>query len=119
MGLINRTTGQIGEELAAKFLRRNGFKILKKNYKTRLGEIDILASEKNDIVVVEVKTKSTNSFGQGYEMVNYFKKNKLLMLARDLQKEYSGKTVRIDVISIDLAGGKPDIKLFRNAVQDD
>lgn len=105
--------------MATKFLKRNGFKILARNYKTALGEIDILARQKNDIVVVEVKTKSTASFGQGYEMVNYFKKKKLLTLARELQKEYSGKTIRIDVISIDLIQEKPEIKHFRNAVEDD
>jgi putative endonuclease len=116
--MFRKTTGQVGEDLAAKYLRRQGFKILKKNLRNHLGEIDILAKEKSDIVIIEVKTKSTGSFGEGWEMVNYFKKLKLLQLAKELQKEYSSITIRIDVISIDLSKDKPEIKHFKNAVQD-
>jgi len=113
-----KTTGQLGEDLAVKFLKKNRFKILGRNINNYLGEIDILARQKDDIVIIEVKTKSTKSFGQGYEMVNYFKKKKLLTLARELQKEYSGKTIRIDIVSIDLTEEPAIIKHFVNAVED-
>jgi len=118
MSLFKKSTGAYGEKLAEKYLRHEGYKIISKNLKNYLGEIDILASKKNDIVIVEVKTKSTASFGEGYEMVNYFKKKKLVTLARDLQKEYSGKTIRIDIVSVDLSKNKPEIKHFVNAVED-
>ncbi|MFH1854928.1 MAG: YraN family protein [bacterium] len=119
---MTRETGNLGEDLAVKFLKKNRYKILEQNKENHLGEIDILARTpgilKNDIVIVEVKTKSTKSFGEGFEMVNYFKKNKLLSLARELQKEYPSKTIRIDIISVDLSGKKPEIKHFVNAVED-
>lgn len=114
-----KTTGQSGEDLAAKFLKKNGYKILERNLSTNLGEIDLLARHKNDIVVVEVKTKSTSRFGEGYEMVNYFKKKKLLSLARQIGAQYPGKTVRIDVISVDLSFEKPKINHYINAVEDE
>ena len=118
MSVFKKNTGEVGEKLAERFLRKAKFKILDRNLKNHLGEIDILARQKNDIVIVEVKTKSTKSFGEGYEMVNYFKKKKLISLARELQKEYSGKTIRIDVVSVDLSENKPIIKHFINAVED-
>lgn len=118
MSIFRKTTGQFGEDLAVKFLKKNRFKILGRNLSNHIGEIDILARQKDDIVIIEVKTKSTKSFGEGYEMVNYFKRKKLLTLARELQKEYPGKTIRIDVISVDLSEDKPEIKHFISAVED-
>ena len=123
MNFTKKTTGELGEELAVKFLKKNRYKILEQNKENHLGEIDILARTpgilKNDIVIVEVKTKSTDSFGEGYEMVNYFKRKKLLSLARELQKEYPAKTIRIDIISVDLSEEKPEIKHFVNAVEEE
>lgn len=119
MSLFKRKTGNLGEDLATKYARSLGYKILNRNLRNYLGEIDILAKEKNDIVIIEVKTKSTSSFGQGFEMVNYFKKRKLLQLAKELQKEYPSTTIRIDIISVDLSQNKPQIKHFKNAVEDD
>jgi putative endonuclease len=119
MSLFRKNTGNLGESLAVKYVRSLGYKILSRNLKNYLGEIDILAREKSDIVIIEVKTKSTSSFGEGYEMVNYFKKRKLLSLAKELQKEYPSKTIRIDIISVDLSQNKPQIKHFKNGVEDD
>lgn len=118
MNTIKKSTGNLGEDLAEKFLKKLKYKVLSRNKTNRLGEIDILAKDKNDIVIVEVKTKSTDEFGRGYEMVNYFKKNKLLTLARELQKEYPDKTIRIDVISVDLSKEKAEIEHFKNAVEE-
>ncbi len=122
MNFTKKTTGELGEDLAVQFLKKNRYKILEQNKENHLGEIDILARTpgilKNDIVIVEVKTKSTKNFGQGYEMVNYFKKRKLITLARELQKEYPSKTIRIDIISVDLSQEKPEIKHFISAVED-
>lgn len=119
MSIFKKTTGELGERLAEKYLKRNGFKILKRNLKNYFGEIDILAKQKDDIVIIEVKTKTGRSFGEGFEMVNYFKKRKLLTLAKELQKEYSSKTIRIDIVSVDLSEEKPQIKHFVNAVEEE
>jgi putative endonuclease len=110
--------GSFGEDLAAKFLRRHGFKILKRNLTSKIGEIDILARQKDVIVIVEVKTKSSQEFGEGFEMVNYFKQKKLLSLAKSLQTKYPDRTIRIDVISVNTSVNPPEIKHFENAVED-
>lgn len=110
-------TGQTGEKLAADYLKKHGFKLLAQNYKTKIGEIDLLAKNNGDIVIVEVKTKSTNRFGEGFEMVNFFKRRKLLQLAKLAQIKYPDKTVRIDVVSVDLSGEKPKIEHFKNITE--
>ncbi len=119
MVYAKKESGNIGEDLAEKYLRQKRFKILKRNLTTKIGEIDILARDKSDIVVVEVKTKSGSDFGEGFEMVNYFKRRKLLQLAKMLQKDYSRATIRIDVVSVDLSQNPPEIKYFKSAVEDD
>lgn len=118
MAYFKKESGNLGEDLAEKYLRQKRFKIIKRNFTTKIGEIDILARDKSDIVVVEVKTKSGSDFGEGYEMVNYFKRRKLLQLAKMLQKDYARATIRIDVISVDLSQDPPEIKHFENAVED-
>jgi len=114
-----KISGNLGESLAEKFLRQKRFKIIRRNFTTKIGEIDILARDKSDIVVVEVKTKSGSEFGEGFEMVNYFKRKKLLQLAKYLQKDYARATIRIDVVSVDLSQDPAEIKYFKSAVEDD
>jgi putative endonuclease len=77
-----------------------------------------LAQKAKTIVLVEVKTKSTDQFGAGSEMVNYYKAKKLLNLAKSLQIRYPKNVIRIDVISVDLSSDSPHIEHFENAVQE-
>lgn len=110
--------GYGAEEETVKFLRHKRYKILGTNLNFGFGEIDILARDKSDIVVVEVKAKSTREFGQGFEMVNYHKQQKLRLLAKNLQKKYPKATIRIDVVSVDLSVSPPVITHFENAVEE-
>lgn len=112
MEFKKKQAGNRGESLAAKFLRQNKYKILSRNLTSNLGEIDILARQKKDIILVEVKTKSGSEFGEGYEMVNYFKRKKLLLLAKSLQPKYPKSVIRIDVISVDLSKKSSRDKAF-------
>ncbi|WP_298779287.1 YraN family protein [uncultured Polaribacter sp.] len=93
--------GKKGEQLAIDFLIKNDYKILEKNYRYLKAEVDIIAQKENILAVVEVKTRSTNYFGNPEEFVNP-KKIKLLLSAidyyvveRDLDVE-----VRFDIIAI-------------------
>ncbi len=111
-------TGALGEKLAAEFLKKRGYKILETNVQTSLGEIDLLARHKNDIVAVEVKTKSGEDFGAGFEMVDFFKRRKLLGLAHLLEARYPKATIRIDIVSVNITTDPPDIKHFTSAVEE-
>ncbi|WP_408643039.1 YraN family protein [Thermosinus carboxydivorans] len=73
----NIMMGKMGENAAADYLARNGYKILMRNYRCRIGEIDIVAERQGTIVFVEVKTRSSEKFGFPAEAVNYRKQQKL------------------------------------------
>jgi putative endonuclease len=96
-----KSLGSEGEGLAVKFLRRKGYDIIAKNYKTPIGEIDIIAKDGDTVVFVEVKTRTNDSFGHPFEAVNQNKRRKLKNLALlYLKKERKEFPVRFDVISI-------------------
>jgi len=73
--------GQIGEELAIKFLIASKFKIIKHNYFCPLGEIDIIASYNNILYFIEVKTRSSNQYGGPFAAVDYQKQQKISRIA--------------------------------------
>lgn len=99
----NKKIGKAGEDAAARFLARKGYKILHRNWRCLLGEIDIVAKEKDFIVFVEIKTRSSPLFGAGFLSVNYIKQSKLITLAKVYLKRYglSDRPCRIDIVSID------------------
>ena len=105
---INNRIGKIGEKLAAGYLKKQGYEIITTNFYTKGGEIDIIAKEDNEIVFVEVKTRSNGSFGKPVEAVNYFKQKHLYKTA----KYYMYKTchelnyIRFDVIEVYIKYGK-------------
>jgi len=65
----NQIQGKKGEELAAKYLRSKGYKILEKGYRTRFGEIDLIASRNKTLAFVEVKARSHQAFGNPFEAI--------------------------------------------------
>lgn len=70
--------GKQGEELARKYLESKGYRIVEKNYKTRRGEIDLVARYKNELVIIEVRTKHHEQFGTPEETIDYKKRLRLL-----------------------------------------
>ena len=77
----NQRFGALGEKLAARYLKEQGYKILKKNYKNKLGEIDIIAVDKNEIVFVEVKTRSASPYLSGQYAVDKHKQFHIMRTA--------------------------------------
>ena len=98
----NKVLGNSGEEIALKYLKNNGYKILFSNFKTQIGEIDIIAKENGVIVFVEVKTRTSNYFGLPREAVNAHKQYKIRQVATQYLKKYSDvdNACRFDVIEI-------------------
>lgn len=76
-----RKTGIDGEKTAAKYLKKNKYKILDCNYRSRFGEIDIIAKKDDFIVFVEVKARNNNSLGEPREAVTYSKQSKIIKTA--------------------------------------
>jgi putative endonuclease len=111
--------GRAGEEMAADFLRNNGYRILFSNYKTKLGEIDIIAKDKDTICFVEVKTRATEKFGFPQEAVSFIKQRQIAKAALTFLKDKSllDKKARFDVVSVMLADARPKIKLIKDAFE--
>ena len=115
-----KRTGAIGEKEAAKLLKKQDYKILETNYRCPLGEIDIVAKDKDTIVIVEVRTKRRRRFGTPEESVNAAKRAKLIELANYYlqQKNQQDKFWRIDVVAVEMEKGDKisRIKIIKNAV---
>lgn len=91
-------TGMEGEKRVANFLRKNGFSIVKRNYHTRYGEIDIIAENEQFILFVEVKTRKSYSMVSGVEAVDSFKQRRIMLTANDyIVKTECEKQPRFDI----------------------
>lgn len=107
--LTNQQFGALGEKHAAEYLKQKGYKILKKNYKNKLGEIDIIARKRDTIAFVEVKTRSADPFLSGMYAVDRRKQFHILRTAARYLDETKAKLQpRFDVIEVELdrASGK-------------
>ncbi len=113
--------GNRGEKIAAKFLRKQGYQIIEKNYRSRLGEIDIVAKEDESIVFVEVKTRCSTDFGLPEEALSYDKRRRLSKLALGylVHRRIKDTNCRFDVVSILMDNKKvrkvKHIELIKNA----
>ncbi len=93
--------GSWGEELAASFLRRKGYRILERNYSCRFGEIDLIASKGGYVCFVEVKLRKNADFAQAREFVTYAKQRRILTSASLwLAAHESDLQPRFDVVEI-------------------
>ena len=104
-----RWRGQHGEQLAAEFLQRQGYRIQQQNYRCREGEIDIIAWDGPTLVFIEVKTKGQSMFGAPQAMVDRHKQRKLVHVAMVYvhQHRLQQVDVRFDVVAITLLPGVP------------
>jgi uncharacterized protein (TIGR00252 family) len=112
-----RQLGDQGEDLAAAALKKQGYKILERNYTTPLGEIDLIARQGKTLVIVEVKTRKSTRFGSPQEAVSAAKQAKLRRLADYYMKDkrLTDTPVRFDVVAINLSDAGPQIEIICNA----
>ena len=112
-----KATGRAGERLAARWLRRSGYRILARNFRAAGAEIDLVASEGNTIVFVEVKARRDRRMGAPEEAVDDRKQKRIRRAAEVYLDRYRahGRPVRFDVVAI--SGDWPGrrVELFRDA----
>ena len=111
------TIGKEGEKIAAAYLKKNGYRIIEINFRCSIGEIDIVAKEKDDLVFVEVKTRKSIELGYPEQAVGIRKQKKMSQLALwYLQKRKIADTnARFDVVAVTLIPEKNEVKLIKNA----
>ena len=78
---LRKETGKFGEDLAAEYLTKHGYKILDRNWRKRAGEIDIVAEKKDIIYFVEVRTKSSTQYGSPLESITAHKQAQIKKMA--------------------------------------
>lgn len=95
--------GQLGEDIAVDYLTRRGYAILARNWRSRFGEVDIIAQDGSTLVLVEVKTRRRKQgrFGTPLEAINQDKVRRLSRLAAGLVSQYRFRgPVRLDVVAV-------------------
>jgi len=109
--------GKKGEIIVCNFLKKKKFKILQMNYKNKVGEIDIVAKQKDYIVFVEVKTRTSRAFGDPTEAVDEKKQFKIRQVAELylLEKKLTEKPCRFDVVAIIDNEGDIEIRHIEDA----
>jgi putative endonuclease len=95
--------GRTGELLAEQFLRAQGYRIVERNVKTPMGELDLVAEEGEVLVFVEVKARASEAFGGGLGAVDRRKREKLVRLASHylMQRRWGDRLCRFDVVVIE------------------
>jgi len=120
MKKTGKTLGRWGEEQASNYLLKNGVEILGRNIFTEYGEIDLLGIQDQVLLFVEVKTSQTHKFGFPEVSVNLRKIDHMINAAQKYLQDHEDikNDWRIDVISIELRSNKPEIKWFKNVVNE-
>lgn len=110
--------GKDGEEIASNYLLQNGYQILKRNFYTKQGEIDIIAKEKDEYVFIEVKTRKNKEYGEPIDAID---KNKIKHLKKAISyylyiNKLEDKFIRIDIIEIKYIKNKIYINHIKQAI---
>lgn len=103
-----RYFGDLGEDFAVRLLKRRGYKIKERNFRTKFAEIDIVALDGDTLVFVEVKTRWSKKYGKPQEAVTPWKLRKIQKAAQfySLTHPTYPKKLRIDVVAIEVEGGE-------------
>jgi putative endonuclease len=113
--------GGPGEDLACRHLEQQGLKVLERNYLCRLGEIDVIARDRDTVVFIEVKERGDTTRGAAVEAVNGPKRRRVIRAARLWAAAHgqSESFVRFDVVAIDWQDGEPVIRHDKGAFDAD
>lgn len=107
----------MGEDLACAELRRRGYAILARRYRTRHGEIDVVAREGETVVFVEVKARRDEAFGGGGAAVTGWKQQRIVRMATDYlaRRGLLDAPCRFDVVTVQFDAGRPRVEVFTHA----
>jgi putative endonuclease len=113
-----QSLGKLGENVACAALEQRGYAILARRYRTRAGEIDIVARDGGTTVFVEVKARAGGDYGGGAEAVTPWKQRRLTLMALDYiaRHRLENTPCRFDVVTVDVIDGMPpSIEIYHNA----
>ena len=111
--------GQEGERIAERYLTKKGYRVVERNYRCPVGEVDLIALDRRVIVFVEVKTRHDRSFGGPLESVDPRKQRKMIKAALFFLSKHKlhQRDARFDVVGISFAGRSPMVEHIENAFE--
>ena len=109
-----KATGRSGENIAAQHLEQQGYTILERNYRLRIGEVDIIARDGEYLVFIEVKTRRSRKFGSPFEAVDVRKQQKIVKIA-SAYLQGKERPVRFDVVAVHLNEKDVRVEVLKNA----
>ncbi len=111
-----QSLGKLGEDLACRELLRRGYAILARRFRTRMGELDIVARDGDVLVFVEVKARASRRFGSPAEAVTAAKRRKLVLMATDYVavRRLERAPCRFDVVAVEV-GERPVVTVYPSA----
>lgn len=119
VGRQKQILGRRGEDIAERYLRKKGYRLLQRNYRCPIGEVDLIALDRRVIVFVEVKTRTDDSFGSPLESVHSLKQRRMIRAALFFlhQHRLHERAARFDVVGISFVGEKPVVEHVQNAFE--
>jgi putative endonuclease len=111
--------GKEGERLAERYLQNKGYKLVERNYRCRVGELDLIVLDRRVVVFVEVKTRTGHGFGSPLEAVEFRKQRKMIQAAQFFlaAKGLQQRDARFDVVGVSWAGREPIVEHIENAFE--
>ena len=114
-----QSLGKLGEDLACAELCRRGYELLDRRYRTRFGEIDIVARHRGAVVFVEVKVRAGGAFGDAAAAVTDLKQHRIARMAVDFlsRRRLNNQPCRFDVVAISFERGRPRVDVYESAFE--
>ena len=117
---LRQSLGKLGENLACAALTQRGYAIIATRYRTRIGEIDVIARDGDTTVFVEVKSRAGDEFGGAAAAVTAWKQRKVSLMAMDYVARHrlENRPCRFDVVTVDVFDGKPPrVEIYQHAFE--
>jgi putative endonuclease len=117
--MTRQKLGALGEDAAATLLLSRGYRLVARNHRCRLGEVDLIVEKGDLLVFVEVRTRATAAFGGPEETVNLRKQRRVIAAARDYLARRRGpaRSLRFDVVAVVDGPSGPSLTHFENAFE--
>ena len=116
---VSHELGRIGENIIADYITKLGYKVVERNFECNQGEIDIIAKDKEELVFIEVKTRTDISYGEASEAVTNTKKRHLINSIKYYiyKQKLENQPIRIDVAEVYINKGKVKVNYIRQAIE--
>ena len=115
---VSHELGRIGENIIADYITKLGYKVVERNFACNQGEIDIVAKDKEELVFIEVKTRTDISYGEASEAVTNTKKRHLINSIKYYiyKQKLENQPIRIDVAEVYINKGKVKVNYIKQAI---